>query len=90
VLITTVVTSYETLRRVALGHSGPTDGPQLGFTLLLRQGMAAWLRAWALCAPPAVPQPRAIAVTAMPSLVHQELAQVWAQMVLGHQEGAWS
>ena len=31
--IAVVITSYETLRRVALGHSGPHDGPSLGFTL---------------------------------------------------------
>src|SRR5216684_4465615 len=39
----TLVASYEALRRVALGRSGPDDGPSLGFTVLLRQGMAAWL-----------------------------------------------
>jgi len=83
-----LVTSYETLRRVALGHSAPHDGPSLGFTLLLRQGMAAWLGAWALCPAPRVPEPAAALVAAIPSVVHHELAQVWAHIVLLHQEVA--
>jgi hypothetical protein len=84
-----LVSSYETLRRVALGHSGSNDGPRLGFTLLLRQGMTAWLHAWAMCPCPAVPEPAAISVSVLPPLVHHELAQVWAHMVLSHQEVAW-
>ena len=88
--ITVVVTSYETLRRVALGDSGPADGPSLGFTLLLRQGMTAWLRAWAMCSRAAVPEPAAVSVAAIPPLVSHELAQVWAHMVLLHQEVAWT
>jgi hypothetical protein len=85
-----VVTSYEILRRVALGHSAPTDGPRLGFTLLLRQGLTAWLHAWAMCSHAAVSEPAALSVSAMPALVHHELAQVWAQMVLLHQEVTWT
>jgi hypothetical protein len=88
--ITVLVTSYETLRRVALGHSGPDDGPRLGFTLLLREGMTAWLRAWAMCSHSAVAEPAAVSVSAIPPLVHHELAQVWAHMVLLHQEVAWT
>ena len=84
-----LVTSYETLRRVALGHSAPTDGPSLGFTLLHRQGMAAWLCAWATCPPPTVLEPATVPVTAIPSIVHRELAQVWAHIVLLQQEVAW-
>jgi hypothetical protein len=84
-----VVSSYETLRRVALGHSGPDAGPGLGFTLLLRQGMTAWLHAWATCPRPAVPAPVRVSVSTMPPLVHHELAQVWAHMVLSHEEVAW-
>jgi hypothetical protein len=88
--ITVLVTSYEALRRVALGHSGPDDGPSLGFTLLLRQGMTAWLRAWALGARAAEPEPAAVSDVAIPPLVHRELAQVWAHMVLLQQEVAWT
>lgn len=85
-----VVSSYETLRRVALGHSEPDDGPRLGFTLLLRQGMTAWLHAWAMCPCSAVPAPAAVSVSAIPPLVHHELAQVWAQMVQVQQEVTWT
>ena len=84
-----LVSSYEMLRRVALGHSGPDDGPSLGFTVLLRHGMAAWLRAWAIVPGLAAPGPSAVPLSAMPSLVHREMAQVWAQMVLVHQEATW-
>jgi hypothetical protein len=85
-----LVSSYETLRRVALGHSGPDDGPRLGFTLLLRQGVTAWLQAWARCPRPAVLEPAAVSVPVMPPLVHHELAQVWAHIVLLQQEVTWT
>jgi hypothetical protein len=85
-----LVSSYESLRRVAVGHSGPDDGPRLGFTLLLRQGMTAWLHAWAMCPRLAVPQPAVVSVSAIPPLVHHELAQVWAHMVLLRQEVIWT
>ena len=85
----TLVASYDLLRRVALGCSGPDDGPRLGFTVLLRQGMAAWLRAWAQCPSPPTRTPPGSLVITIPSLVHTELAQVWAHMALAHQEAAW-
>jgi hypothetical protein len=82
------VASYDLLRQVALGRSGPDDGPPLGFTVLLRQGMAAWLHAWTAC--PAPPRASAAApLIAIPTLVHMELAQVWADMALAHREAAW-
>jgi hypothetical protein len=84
-----LVTSYETLRRVALGTSAPTDGPSLGFTLLLRQGMTAWLQAWARCPRPAAPAASSVPVSPIPSVVQRELVQVWAQIALAHQEVAW-
>lgn len=84
----TLTASYETLRRVALGRHGPGDGRSLGFTVLLRQGMAAWLRAWAMCPEPATVSP-AVPLSAVPPLVHLEMAQVWAHMVLSHQEVTW-
>jgi hypothetical protein len=89
--ITTLITSYEALRRVALGCSRPDDSPSLGFTVVLRHGLATWLRAWAMCPPPtAPPAPAAVPLDAVPSLVHRELAQVWAHMALLQQEAAWS
>ena len=82
--------SYEALRRMALGRRGPDDGPSLGLTILLRQGVAAWLRAWATCPAPADPvTPHRRHCSGFPSLVHTELAQLWAHMALSHQEAAW-
>ena len=81
--------SYEALRRTALGQCGPQDGPSLGLAILLRQGLAAWLHAWALCPRPSDP----VTVSAPPleilPLVHTELVQLWAHMALSHQEAAW-
>jgi hypothetical protein len=84
-----LATGYETLRGVALGQRAPSDGPTLGFTLLVRQGVAAWIRAWATCRPPSIPEPAAVPVAALPSVVHREIAQVWAHIVLLHQKVAW-
>lgn len=85
----TLAASYDILRQVALGRSGPDDGPSLGFTVLLRHGMAAWLRAWAACPPPQTLTPHAAPPIAIPAIVHTELAHVWAHMALAHQEAAW-
>ena len=84
-----LVASYDLLRQVALGRSGPDDGPRLGFTLLLRHGMAAWLDAWTACPAPQPRTPSAALPIAIPTIVHMELAQVWAHMALAHQETAW-
>jgi hypothetical protein len=84
-----LVASYDLLRRLALGRSGPDDGPSLGFTVLLRQGMAAWLRAWAPCPPSPTLTPHVSPLIAMSSIVHTELVHVWAHMALAHQEAAW-
>jgi hypothetical protein len=46
---------YEELRKEALADQGAGAG--LGLALLLRKGLAAWLRAWAQCAPPPAPVP---------------------------------
>jgi hypothetical protein len=86
--IAALVASYDVLRHVALGRPGRDDGPPLGFTVLLRHGMAAWLYAWAQCPSPPRPSMAAPPI-AIPSLVHTELAHVWAHMALAHQEAAW-
>lgn len=77
------------MRWIARGQRGPDDGPSLGLAILLRQGVTAWLRAWAMCPPPADPAPRLAQPRAIPPLVHTELAQLWAHMALSHQEAAW-
>jgi hypothetical protein len=83
------VASYEAVRRLALGQRGPDDGLSLGLAVLLRQGMAAWLCAWAMCPRPADPVARTAPSLGIPPLVHTELAQLWAHMALSHQEAAW-
>jgi len=50
--------------------------------------MTAWLRAWAMCPAPTASESAAVPVAAIPSVVHHELAQVWAHIVLLHQEVA--
>jgi hypothetical protein len=85
----TLVASYDLLRQVALGRSGPDEGPRLGFTLLRRHGMAAWLRAWTVCPAPPPRTPSAAPPIAIPPIVHTELAQVWALMALAQREAAW-
>jgi hypothetical protein len=83
------VASYEALRRIALGQRGPDDGPSLGLAILRRQGVVAWLGAWAACPRPSDPGVRTAPPLEIPSLVHTELAQLWAHMALSHQEAAW-
>ena len=85
----TLVASYEALRRMARGQWGPDDGPSLGLAILLRHGVTAWLRAWAMCPPPADRASRSAQPRAIAPVVHTELAQLWAHMALSHQEAAW-
>lgn len=69
---------YEELRGVALGVS--TSAPAShGLVLLMRSGMAAWMRAWASCA-----APRALAPTDRAPLppAPPELVAVLAEMAL--------
>lgn len=81
--------SYEALRRLALGQCAADDGPSLGLAILRRQGMVAWLRAWAICPRPADPVARTASSLEIPPLIHTELVQLWAHMALSHQEAAW-
>jgi len=86
----TLVAQYEALRRVALGGGGPDEGPRLGFAVLLRHGMSAWLHAWARCPRPAAPTLRPVQTPDIPPHIHLELVQVWAHMALAHQEIRWT
>jgi hypothetical protein len=83
------VASYEALRRTALGQRGPDDGPSLGLAILRRQGVAAWLHAWARCPCPSDPVTTSTPPLGIPSFIHTELAQLWAHMALFHQEATW-
>lgn len=84
-----LVASYEALRRTTLGQRGFQDGPSLGLAILLRQGVVAWLHAWARCPCPSDPGARPAPSLEVPPLVHTELVQLWAHMALSHQEAAW-
>jgi hypothetical protein len=74
---------------MALGQRGLDDGPSLGLAILRRHGVAAWLQAWARCPRPADPMTPSTPPLGIPSLIHTELAQLWAQMALSHQEATW-
>jgi hypothetical protein len=83
------VASYEALRRIALRQADPDTDRSLGLAILLRQGVAAWLHAWARCPPRLDPMAPAAPPRGIPSFIHTELAQLWAQMALSHPEAAW-
>jgi len=74
---------------MALGQRGPDDGPSLGLAILQRQGVVAWLHAWARCPRPADPMTPSAPPLGIPSVIHTEFAQLWAQMALSHQEATW-
>ncbi|MEP7309645.1 MAG: hypothetical protein ABJA98_29405 [Acidobacteriota bacterium] len=81
--------SYEALRRTALNPHRHPDGPSLELAILRRQGVAAWLDAWALCPRPSDPMTSSAPSLGIPSFIHAELAQLWAHMALVHQEATW-
>lgn len=73
---------YEALRRYALEGRGPRD---LGFALLVRQGMAAWIRAWSACAGPQHPARDRVSAggSALPEGVRGEVTRLLVTMALG-------
>ena len=77
---------YELLRALAIGQPGPAS-LRRELTLVLRQGLPAWLTAWRQCSTePAPPVPvSASPITPGPTLSLQaELAMVLAAMALAH------
>jgi hypothetical protein len=78
---------YEALRRYALdGGAGPRG---LGVALLMRHGMAVWIRAWSACTgPPPAARPRADDATlVMPDDVRREVTQLLVTMALDASRG---
>lgn len=76
-------TGYEDLRQ---GVLGPGDGAQsLGEALLMRRGMAAWMRAWAEIAPSKEKTPREAAECdgVLPVVGRGEIVTILAHMALG-------
>jgi hypothetical protein len=79
-----LTTHYEQLRDDALSLTAGHQ-PTLGLDLLLREGMAAWIRAWSACVqkpgveavPPSAPRPT------NPLDVRVQMASILAGVILG-------
>ena len=74
---------YESLRRAVLEGGGGER--ELGFALLIRRGMAGWIRAWSACAVPARPAAGLLLGTgiAVPAGVRGEVTHLLVTMALG-------
>jgi hypothetical protein len=72
---------YEQLRRDALGRSSTGS---VGLTLVLRQGLAAWIQAWSCgtWSPRRDPVPPANAVHPLPADVRSQAAVILAGILL--------
>lgn len=72
---------YEALRRAVLeGTHGDRD---LGLALLMRRGMAAWIRAWSTCAAPAPSERRPHEnVLALPGGLRGDVTRLLVTMAL--------
>ena len=80
-----MVARYEDLRRDALAEPGAVPRSH-GWALFLRQGMAAWIRAWTECEASAPGQERRAPVrdaVGVPRVLGCEMVKVLADMVLG-------
>jgi hypothetical protein len=76
-----MVADYERLRREVLASQ--TDQPRSSpWVLLVRQGMAAWVRAGRLHWASPTSTVVASVVTPLPQNLQGQLAQIWANMVL--------
>ena len=73
---------YESLRCAVLEGGGERE---LGFALLIRQGMAGWIRAWSACPAPARPAAGPMLGTgiAVPAGVRGEVTHLLVTMALG-------
>jgi len=77
---------YEDLRREVL--SGCSSGGYWGLALFMRQGLAAWMRAWPPCTEPDRPSehsPQQLRVdrSSLPSNLRAQVVSVLVNMVLG-------
>lgn len=76
----TLVARYEELRRRIVDGSGWSS--RLGLAVLLREGLAAWITAWATAPGPAVVAPPLDAACRLADDRHAELVHVLAGMAL--------
>jgi hypothetical protein len=76
---------YEALRQRAVGGRQVLESDPLGWVLLLRQGIAGWMRGWSELThtTPRQPAPVGSSATSASGWQHQ-LTQVLAEMSLAH------
>jgi len=81
-----MIADYEQLRSDVLDQ-GRGSVPTPGLTLFLRQGMTAWMRAWAVCSRENPSEPGAPLATDILSLsVRMEMTSILAAMILSIQQ----
>jgi hypothetical protein len=77
---------YEALRQLAISGRQILEADPLGLVLLLRQGVAGWMRSWSESGP--TPAPRRASVAEAPvvpaSAWQHQLTEVLAAMSLAH------
>ena len=72
---------YEGLRRAVLEGGGERER---GLALVIRRGMAEWMRAWSACAAPARTADRGLGTgIAVPAGVRDEVTHLLVTMALG-------
>ncbi len=74
---------YEALRQLAVAQSHIFNVEPLDFVILLRQGMAGWMRNWSGSAPTPLQEPLPSAPAPSPQW-QQQLTQLLAEMSLAH------
>jgi hypothetical protein len=76
---------YESLRQLVVEGRQILESDPLGFVLLLRQGIAGWMRSWSGLTSTASPQSAPVQPPpASDSGWQQQLTQVLAEMSLAH------
>jgi hypothetical protein len=82
-----IVASYEQLRGDALDPASRLVTTP-GRALLLRQGMAAWMRVWSACVnkPVVAPSPASTTRPPLSQGLRAQIASILAGMILGQQQ----
>jgi hypothetical protein len=77
---------YEQLRQGIISQGGLTATDCRGLSLMIRQGLIAWMRAWQdpLCCPAATLQTEALPIITPTESWQQEATRLLVNMALGH------